>query len=141
MKHSKLLGRILALGALSACAPAPQPPADAAHPPAPAAEAPAAQAFVADPDLAIMAELAVRGPDAKQYPQASAVMALVREEITLAPDGTLIEHVKSIVKILDAQRGKERFADVHIPFDRKRQKLEVAVARTVNADGAPHSIS
>ena len=50
-------------------------------------------------------------------------------------------HHKSIAKLLDAQRGKEKFADVHVPFDPKRQTLEIDVARTVNADGAPHAAS
>src|SRR5205085_1959656 len=92
-----------------------------------------------DPDLARMIELATGAPGTLEYPQADAVVALDRDDITLKPDGTVVEHHKSIVKILDAQRGKEKFADVHVPFDSKRENLTVAVARTVNSDGKPHA--
>src|SRR5438874_8363834 len=78
-----------------------------------------------DPDLAKMVELANGGPGDHEYPQADAVLALDRDDITMQVDGTLVEHHKSIVKLLDAQRGKNKFADVHIPFDTKRQKLDV----------------
>src|SRR5262249_37597795 len=73
---------------------------------------------IKDPDLAMMTELAQGGPDA-QYPQADAIVAVDRDEITLKADGSVVSHSKSIVKLLDAQRGKEKFADVHIPFDSK----------------------
>ena len=36
---------------------------------------------------------------------------------------------------LEAQRGKRKFADLHVPYDSKRQTHEVKVARTANADG------
>src|SRR5690242_16407033 len=76
-----------------------------------------------DPDLAIMAELASGAPGTNEYPQADAVVALDRDDITLRGDGALVEHHKSIVKLLDPQRGKQKFADVHIPYDQKRQTL------------------
>ena len=94
-----------------------------------------------DPELPALVELAARGPDAKDYPQADAVIALLRDDITLRPDGTVVEHHKSIVKLLDPQRGKEKFADVHIPLDRQREELDILIARTVNADGVPHVAS
>jgi len=94
-----------------------------------------------DPDLAQMVALATGAPGTLQYPQADAVVALDRDDITIKPDGAVVHHHKSIVKILDAQRGKEKFADVHVPYDRDRQTLTIAVARTVNADGKPHAAS
>ena len=57
------------------------------------------------------------------------------------PDGTVVTKHHSIVKILDPQRGKEKFADLHIPFDSKRETLEVEIARTVNDDGKPQASS
>jgi hypothetical protein len=95
---------------------------------------------IKDPDLAMMTELAQGGPDA-QYPQADAVVALDRDDITLKADGSVVAHSKSIVKILEAQRGKEKFADVHIPFDSKHGTLAIDMARTVNADGQAHVAS
>ncbi|HEY1558487.1 MAG TPA: DUF3857 domain-containing protein [Kofleriaceae bacterium] len=92
-----------------------------------------------DPDLARMVALATGAPGTLEYPQADAVVALDRDDITLKPDGAVVHHHKSIVKILDAQRGKEKFADVHVPFDSKRQTLDIKIARTVNADGKPHA--
>ena len=94
-----------------------------------------------DPDLATMIELAKDGPDQAAYPQADAIVALDRDDISIGIDGTVTEHHKSIVKLLDAQRGKEKFADVHIAFDTKRQQLTIQTARTVNADGEPHVAS
>ena len=94
-----------------------------------------------DPDLAKMIDLAQNGPGTTTYPQADAIIALEQDDIKLQPDGTVVHHHKSIVKLLDAQRGKEKFADVHIPFDTTRETLDVQVARTVNADGKPHPAS
>ncbi len=89
-------------------------------------------------DLAKLKELAQHGPGKLVYPQADAVVALERDDITLGADGSVVEKYHSIVKILDDQRGKEKYADVHVPFDRKRQTLTIETARTVGADGTPH---
>ncbi len=94
-----------------------------------------------DPDLAQMTELAQGGPGATEYPQADAVVAVEHDDLALQPDGTIVHHTKSIVKVLDAQRAKEKFADVHLPFDGKRQTLTIDVARTVNSDGEAHAAS
>ncbi|HEX4450318.1 MAG TPA: DUF3857 and transglutaminase domain-containing protein [Kofleriaceae bacterium] len=98
-------------------------------------------AVAKDPDLKAMVELAQNGPTEKQYPQADAVVALDRDDITIKADKTIVVHHKSIAKLLDAQRGKEKFADVHIPFDSKHQTLTIDNARTVNDDGKPHAAS
>jgi hypothetical protein len=92
-----------------------------------------------DPDLSTMVDLATGAPGTLEYPQADAVIAVDRDDVTLKADGTVVEHHKQIVKILDAQRGKEKFADVHVPFDSKRQTLTIDMARTVNPDGKPHT--
>lgn len=94
-----------------------------------------------DPDLAMMTTLAQGGPGKTEYPQADAVVALEHDDFTLEPDGTIVHHTKSIVKLLDAQRAKQKFADVHLPFDSKRQTLSVDTARTVNSDGEAHAAS
>lgn len=94
-----------------------------------------------DPDLAKMTELAQGGPGATEYPQADAVVAVEHDDFTFKADGTIVHKTKSIVKVLDAQRAKEKFADVHLPFDGKRQTLVVDTARTVNSDGEAHAAS
>lgn len=94
----------------------------------------------ADDDLAAVTAVATAGHKGK-FPDADAYVALDRDDVTLGTDGSVTVHHKSIVKILDAQRGKEKFADVHIPFDATRDKLDLQVARTVNADGVPHVAS
>jgi transglutaminase-like putative cysteine protease len=96
---------------------------------------------VKDPDLAHLIEVAQSGPGTNKFPQADAYVDLERDDITLAADGTVTQHHKSIAKLLDPQRGKEKFADVHVPFDQKRQTLEINMARTVNDDGVPHAAS
>jgi transglutaminase-like putative cysteine protease len=94
-----------------------------------------------DPDLARLITLAQEGPGKAKFPQADAYVDLERDDITLAADSTVTHHHKTITKVLEAQRGKEKFADVHVPFDQKRQTLEINMARTVNSDGEPHSSS
>ena len=94
---------------------------------------------VKDPDLAKLIDLAQNGPGTDKYPQADAYVELERDDIKLGADGTITHHHKSIAKLFDAQRGKEKFADVHVPFDSKRQMLKIDVARTVNDDGVPHA--
>src|SRR5258708_3292264 len=93
-----------------------------------------------EPDVAMMTGGGQGGADS-QYPQADAVVALDRDDITLEADGSVVAHSKSIVKLLEAQRGKEKFADVHIPFDAKHGTLTIDMARTVNADGQAHVAS
>jgi len=96
---------------------------------------------IQDPDLAKMTELAQSGPGREEYPHADAVVAMDHDDIIVKSDYTVVHHHKSIVKLLDAQRGKAKFADVHIPFDAKRQTLTIDTARTVNADGEAHVAS
>jgi hypothetical protein len=91
-------------------------------------------------DLALLTSLANTAHKAK-FPDADAYVALDRDDVTLAADGSVSVHHKSIVKVLDPQRGKAKFADVHVPFDADRETLVLHVARTVNADGVPHSAS
>jgi transglutaminase-like putative cysteine protease len=108
--------------------------ANVSAPAAPVAAAPAAPAV--DPELADLVKLAKSGPTQEKHPQADAVVALDHVDVTLRKDGTVVEHHKGIIRILDAQRGKERYADPHIAYDSKRQTLTVQVARTVNRDGS-----
>ncbi|HTJ46305.1 MAG TPA: DUF3857 domain-containing protein [Kofleriaceae bacterium] len=86
-----------------------------------------------------LVELAKNGPGEKDYPDADAVVADERDDITLKADGSVVEHHHSIVRLLDAQRGKEKFADVHVPFDSKRQTLVVNTAKTITDDGEEHA--
>jgi hypothetical protein len=96
---------------------------------------------IKDPALARLVQLAQEGPGKDKYPQADAVVALERDDITYKSDGTIVTKHHSIVKLLDPQRGKEKFADLHIQYDSKRETLELHTARTVNADGKPQDAS
>ena len=137
----------VALLALAACkgsdssppVPVPVPAPGSAASPAPT-PSPAVTAPVAGDDLAVLVALAKQAHKDK-FPEADAYVALDRDDVTLAADGSVAHHHKSIVKILDAQRGKAKFADVHVPFDATRETLELQVARTVNGDGEPHAAS
>ena len=100
-----------------------------------------AQAQAAEAEIGSLRDLAANGPGKKDFPQADAVVKLERDDITLRTDGQVVHHHKSIVRILDAQRGKAKFADVHIRYDSKRQDLHLILARTVNADGIVHDAS
>lgn len=96
---------------------------------------------IKDPALARLVELAQNGPGKDKYPQADAIVALERDDITYKADGTIVTKHHSIVKLLDPQRGKEKFADLHIQYDSKRETLEIKTARTVNADAKAHVAS
>jgi transglutaminase-like putative cysteine protease len=96
---------------------------------------------IKDPALARLVELAVDGPGKDKYPQADAIVALERDDITYKSDGTIVTKHHSIVKLLDPQRGKEKYADLHIAYDSKRETLTIETARTVNADAKPHVAS
>jgi transglutaminase-like putative cysteine protease len=98
-------------------------------------------ADIKDPKLARLVELAQNGPGKDKYPQADAVVALEDDAITYKPDGSVVHKHHSIVKLIDPQRGKEKFADVRIAFDSERETLTIDTARTVNADGEPHVAS
>jgi transglutaminase-like putative cysteine protease len=91
-------------------------------------------ANIKDPKLAKLVELALNGPDKTKYPQADAVVALEQDDIEYKGDGTVVTKHHSIVKIVDPQRGKEKYADLHIPYDSKRETLTIETARTVNGD-------
>ncbi len=90
---------------------------------------------IKDPKLARLVELAQNGPGKDKYPQADAVVALEHDDITYKSDGTVVTKHHSIIKLLDPQRGKQKYADLHIPYDSKRETLTIETARTVNADG------
>ena len=96
---------------------------------------------IKDPALARLVELAQNGPGKDKYPQADAVVALERDDITYKSDGTMVVKHHSIVKVIDPQRGKDKFADLHIQYDSKRETLEIQTARTVNVDGKPQVAS
>jgi hypothetical protein len=96
---------------------------------------------IKDPALARLVELAQNGPGKDKYPQADAIVALERDDITYKSDGTIVTKHHSIVKLLDPQRGKDKYADLHIAYDSKRETLTIETARTVNADGKPQVAS
>jgi hypothetical protein len=91
--------------------------------------------------VAALIDLAKNGPDLAQFPEASAVVVHDQEDIRLEKDGRVVRRRHSIVKLLDAQRGKEKYADVHLPYDTKRQTLTIRTARTINPDGQVHVAS
>lgn len=133
----------ISLVATVACAGACRTPAvkSPASPPAAQAKKTAPARAPADPDAARLVKLAKSGPTLAKFPQADAVVVLDRDDITLRPDGGTVQHHLSIVRILDAQRGKRKYADVHIPYDTSRQTLKIERARTANADGSVADVS
>lgn len=96
---------------------------------------------IKDPKLARLVELATNGPGKDKYPQADAIVALEQDDITYQSDGTVVTKHHSIVKLLDPQRGKDKYADLHIAYDSKRETLTIETARTVNPDGKAQAAS
>ena len=92
-------------------------------------------------NLPALVELAKNGPTKEKFPQADGYIALDRRDIEVKPDHSVVEKHHTIVRVLDAQRGKAKFADLHVRYSSKQETLTIDVARTVNPDGTPHVAS
>ncbi len=70
----------------------------------------------------------------KEYPDASSIYLLVDENIELTADDRQITEFHYCLKILN-DRGKEKFAEIEIPYDSTYERLELEYARTIMPDG------
>ena len=130
----------IAIIVLAACGGSSEPTPSKTVESTPAQEAPK-PAAKADDDLPTLVELAKNGPTKAKFPQADAYIALDRRDIELKPDRSVVEKHHTIVRVLDAQRGKEKFADLHIRFNKEQETIAIDTARTVNPDGSAHVAS
>jgi len=78
--------------------------------------------------------LVEESPSQEAYPEASALILLVDEKITLTADNRLESAAHSVVKILN-DRGKDAFGEVSLTYDATYEKLDVLYARTIRPDG------
>jgi len=81
----------------------------------------------------------VESPAQEAYPEASALILLVDEEIVLTDDNRMENTVHSVVKVLN-DRGKDAFGEVSLTYDATYEKLEVLYARTIRPDGQVVSV-
>ncbi len=70
----------------------------------------------------------------EDFPDASGLYLFMDENIELTNDGRLESDMHYCIKVLN-DRGKEKFAEVSIPYDSTYEKLELEYARTIKPDG------
>ena len=73
-------------------------------------------------------------PSQREYPDASSIYLLIDENIELTPDDRQITEFHYCLKILN-DRGKEKFAEIELPYDSTYERLELEYARTIMPDG------
>lgn len=73
-------------------------------------------------------------PEAKDYPQAGALILSCDEKVEVSPEGTQVSYMHYLIKILN-ERGKEGFSETHIDYDSTYEKVELVFARTIKPDG------
>ncbi len=81
-----------------------------------------------------VAEILSAAPDAKNYPQAGALILWCDEKIEVTGENTQVSDLHYVVKILN-ERGKEAFAETMIEYDSTFEKVELDYARTIRPDG------
>lgn len=75
----------------------------------------------------------------EDYPEASALILSVKEEVEISDDNTSVSTMHILVKILN-DRGKENFSEVVLGYDSTYERVELEFARTIKPDGAVVSV-
>ena len=75
----------------------------------------------------------------EDYPEASALVLSVKEEMEISPDNTSLSSIHMLVKILN-DRGKENFSEVVLGYDSTYERVELEFARTIKPDGTVVSV-
>ena len=82
----------------------------------------------------VVARIVSDAPEAKNYPQAGALVLSCVEKSEVTPGNSEISTFHYIVKILN-ERGKEDFSEAKIDYDSTYEKIELVYARTIRPDG------
>jgi hypothetical protein len=81
-------------------------------------------------------EIVRKAPARGKYPDASAIVVRLDQEFRLAPGGAKNEDYALVLEVFSV-RGREKFSDFRIPFDRTLDTLNLAYARTYKPDLTP----
>jgi len=75
-----------------------------------------------------------KAPSQEDHPQAGAVILLEREFFEVFEDSTSCSEITKVIKILN-DRGKRKFAEVHLDYDSTYEKVEILQAHTIKENG------
>ena len=81
-------------------------------------------------------EIVRKAPARGKYPDASAIVVRLDQEFRLAEGGTKSEDYSLVLEIFSV-RGREKFSDFRIPFDKGTDTVNLAYARTYKPDLTP----
>jgi len=87
-----------------------------------------------------IAKLVKNAPPQDAYPQSGAAVLLEREVFEVFPDSTSVSDVLKVIKIFN-DRGKKKFAEVHLSYDSTYEEVEVLKAHTIKEDGTVVEVS
>ena len=86
---------------------------------------------IKDPEIR---QIILTAPEARDYPQAGAIILLNEHECLVKKDNTLEEKIHRLVKIFNV-RGREKYGEVQIDYDSTYQTVKVDYARVIKPDG------
>jgi len=75
-----------------------------------------------------------KAPSQEEHPQAGAVILLDREFFEVFEDSTSCSEITRVIKILN-DRGKRKFAEVHLDYDSTYEEVEILQACTIKENG------
>ncbi|HEX2695501.1 MAG TPA: DUF3857 and transglutaminase domain-containing protein [Acidobacteriota bacterium] len=81
-------------------------------------------------------EIVRKAPARGKYPDASAIVVRLDQEFRLSDGGTKSEDYSLVLEVFSV-RGREKFSDFRIPFDRATDTVNLAYARTYKPDLTP----
>ena len=78
-------------------------------------------------------EIVKKAPSRGKYPDASGVVVRFDQSFRLAADGTKAEERFLVIEVFSV-RGREKYSDFRIPFDKNSEKVDLIMARTYKPD-------
>lgn len=78
-------------------------------------------------------EIIKNSPSSGKYPDASGAILYFSQNFKLDSEGKRVEENIWVLKIFNVH-GREKFSDFRIPFDKKREKIELVMGRTYKSD-------
>lgn len=78
-------------------------------------------------------EIVKKAPSRGKYPDASGVVVRFDQSFRLAAGGTTAEERFLVIEVFSV-RGREKYSDYRIPFDKNSEKVDLILARTYKPD-------
>lgn len=88
------------------------------------------------PSNADVSALLKSAPTSAEYPNAAAATVLDASDVTIAPDGTIIERDHEMLRFFNDRARDEGDGDITIPYSSSTDKLSDLTARTILPNGS-----